>query len=70
MTFLSSCTYFIKYCISVRTGRKDLVVGSIPTNFIAKRSHKRQVATERRQLVGNSEIVLPVLYMYRDFKEL
>ena len=61
---------FIKYCISGRTGRKDLIVGSIPTNFIAKRSHEREVATERRQLVRNNEIVLPVLYKYIDFKEL
>eukprot|EP00112_Aurelia_sp_Birch-Aquarium-sp1_P008136 Seg1893.3 transcript_id=Seg1893.3/GoldUCD/mRNA.D3Y31 product="hypothetical protein" protein_id=Seg1893.3/GoldUCD/D3Y31 len=52
-----------------KTGRKDLIVGSLPTHFIATRSHGRQ-GQERRQLVLKSEVVLPILYKYRDFKEL
>ncbi len=44
-------------------------MGSLPTHFIATRSHERQ-GPERRQLVRKSEVILPILYKYRDFKEL
>ena len=44
-------------------------MGSLPTRFIAWRSHDRP-AIERRQLVWHSEVVLPVLCKYRESNEL
>eukprot|EP00795_Rhopilema_esculentum_P008149 gene8149-14073_t len=54
-------------CYRIQDRKERPYCGSIPTIL---RSHEREVATERRQLVRNSEIVLPVLYKYIDFKEL
>ena len=45
-------------------------MGSLPTHFIATSSHKPQGPAERRQLVRKNEVILPILYKYRDFKEL
>ena len=58
------------YYLPGKTGRQDLIVGSLPTHFIATRSHERKGPGERRQRVRKSDVILPILYKYRDFQEL